>query len=65
MKSSTCGIRTIFIVNARVISEIAEVMPDYEVISLTEASSKGYIHSDFRSLPSAQKEGVTLLNPNS
>ena len=56
------GIRTVFIASddTRVIPEISEVMPDYEFISLTEGNSKGYIHSEFKSLPSAERRRRTL-----
>ena len=62
INSSARGIRTIFIAtdDARVITDIAELMPDYEFISLTEEDAKGYIHSDFKSLPSAERRRRTL-----
>jgi Alpha-(1,6)-fucosyltransferase N- and catalytic domains len=57
INSLALGIRSIFIAtdDGRVIPEISQVMPDYEFISLAERNSKGYVHSDFKSLPSAER----------
>ena len=56
------GIRTIFIASDSgiVFREISELIPDYKCISLTEGNAKGYIHSEFKSLPAAERRRRTL-----
>jgi hypothetical protein len=54
--------RTVFVAtdDVRTISEISRIMPHYVFISLTENNARGYIHSEFKSLPSEERRRRTL-----
>jgi hypothetical protein len=54
--------RTVFVAtdDVRTISEISSIMPHYIFISLTENNARGYIHSEFKSLPSEERRRRTL-----
>jgi len=54
--------RIIFVAtdDVRTISEISSKMPHYVFISLTENDARGYIHSEFKSLPREERRRRTL-----
>jgi hypothetical protein len=56
------GARTIFIAtdDVLVVKEISKAMPNHQFISLTESHASGYVHSEFKSLTSAERRRRTL-----
>jgi Alpha-(1,6)-fucosyltransferase N- and catalytic domains len=54
--------RTVFVAtdDVKTISEISNIMPHYEFISLTENNARGYIHSEFKRLPGDERRRRTI-----
>jgi hypothetical protein len=56
------GLRTIFLTtdDFDVVRNVVDVFSGFDVITLTERSSKGYVHSEFKSLSSKERRYQTL-----
>ena len=42
------------------VDEVREALPHFNVLTLTDPASKGYVHRDFSSLPASERRRQTL-----
>ncbi|WP_161798964.1 hypothetical protein [Caenimonas sp. SL110] len=56
------SLRTLFLAtdDASVVDEVRKALPDFNVLTLTDPASKGYVHRDFSSLPASERRRQTL-----